>query len=240
MKAHQAEHSISMMARVLELSRSGYYAWLSRDESQRARENRLLTQRIREIHVETRGIYGAPRIHAKLKAEGYKINKKRVVRLMRVAEIIGITRRKKWKTTKRDEDQRPAPDLVERQFKANGPNQLWVADITHVPTRTQAIYLATILDVWSRRVVGWSMSTTMPATLVIEALNMAMKRRGHPSGVIHHSDQGSQYTSEQFKTRCKDLGVRISMGSVGDCYDNAVTESFFHTLKVELINKNIL
>lgn len=236
MKAHQAEYSISMMARVLKLSRSGYYAWHDRPESKRAHENRVLTQRIREIHIKTRGIYGAPRIHAKLKAEGSKVSKKRVARLMRAAKMIGITRRKKWKTTKRDEDQRPAPDLVDRQFKASGPNQLWVADITHIPTRTQPIYLATILDVWSRKVVGWSMSTTMPATLVVKALDMAMERRGSPRGVIHHSDQGSQYTSEMFKTRCEKLGVRISMGSVGDCYDNAMAESFFATLESELLN----
>lgn len=236
MKAHQAEHSISMMARVLKLSRSGYYAWNDRPESKRAHENRSLTQRIREIHIETRGIYGAPRIHAKLKAEGSKVSKKRVARLMRVAKLIGVTRRKKWKTTRRDEDQRPAPDLVDRQFKASGPNQLWVADITHVPTRAKPIYLATILDVWSRKVVGWSMSTTMPATLVIKALDMAMKRRGFPRGVIHHSDQGSQYTSGVFKARCEQLGVRISMGSVGDCYDNAMAESFFATLESELLN----
>ena len=175
MKANQAEHSISMMARVLKLSRSGYYAWDDRPESKRAHENRVLTQRIREIHVETRGIYGAPRIHAKLKNEGSKVSKKRVARLMRAAKLIGVTRRKKWKTTKRDEGQRLAPDLVDRQFKASGPHQLWVADITHIPTRTQPIYLATILDVWSRKVVGWSMSTTMPATLVIKALEMAME-----------------------------------------------------------------
>jgi putative transposase len=140
MKAYQAEHSISMMAKVLKLSRSGYYTWLNRVESQRSRENRvltqLLTQRIREIHVATRGIYGAPRIHAQLKTEGYQASKKRVARLMKVAEIMGITRRKKWKTTKRDENQKPAPDLVERQFNANHANQLWVADITHVPTQT--------------------------------------------------------------------------------------------------------
>ena len=225
-----------MMARVLKLSRSGYYAWLNRPESQRTHENRLLTQRIREIHLETRGIYGAPRIHTKLKAEGYRVSKNRVARLMRVAQVIGVTRRKKWKTTKRDEDQRPAPDLVDRQFKASEPNQLWVADITHIPTRTQPIYLATILDVWSRKVVGWSMSTTMPAALVIKALDMAMKRRGYPRGVIHHSDQGSQYTSGQFKARCEELGVRISMGSVGNCYDNAMAESFFATLESELLN----
>ena len=236
MKAHQAEHSISIMSRVLKLSRTGYYAWLKRDESKRSKENRVLTQRIREIHVGTRGIYGAPRIHAQLVEEGYKAGKNRVARLMRRAGVIGVTRRKKWRTTTRDESQRPAPDLVNRQFKASALNQLWVADITHVPTRKQPLYLATVLDVWSRKVVGWSMATRMPAELVVNALEMAVKRRGGAAEVIHHSDQGRQYTSDLFQKRCKILGVKISMGSVGDCYDNAMAESFFATLESELLN----
>ena len=155
---------------------------------------------------------------------------------MRDAGIMGVTRRKKWKTTKRAEDRRPAPDLVDRDFTAEGPDQLWVADITHVPTRSQPVYLATVLDVWSRKVVGWSMSTQMPAELVISALEMAVSRRNPQGEVIHHSDQGSQYTSEKFMTRCAELGVLVSMGSVGDCYDNAMAESFFATLESELLN----
>ena len=155
---------------------------------------------------------------------------------MRRAGVIGVTRRKKWRTTTRDESQRPAPDLVNRQFKATTLNQLWVADITHVPTRKQPLYLATVLDVWSRKVVGWSMATRMPAELVVNALDMAVKRRGGAAEVIHHSDQGRQYTSGLFQKRCKTLGVKISMGSVGDCYDNAMAESFFATLESELLN----
>ena len=156
MKVHQAKHTISMMGRVLNLSRAGYYAWLKREKSTRERENEMLTTKIRELHLETRGIYGAPRIHAQLKQEGYGVSKNRVARLMKSAGLIGVTRRKKWRTTKRDESQRTAPDLVDRTFSAEVANQLWVADITHIPTRTQAIYLATVMDVWSRKVVGWS------------------------------------------------------------------------------------
>ena len=236
MKVHQAKHTISMMGRVLKLSRAGYYAWLKREKSTRERKNEMLTTKIRELHLETRGIYGAPRIHAQLKQEGYGVSKNRVARLMKSAGLIGVTRRKKWRTTKRDESQRAAPDLVDRTFTAEVANQLWVADITHIPTRTQAIYLATVMDVWSRKVVGWSMATEMPASLVVNALEMAVKRRELSTQVIHHSDQGSQYTSELFKSRCEALNVNISMGSVGDCYDNAMAESFFATLESELLN----
>ena len=192
MRAHQAEHSISSMSRVLKLSRSGYYAWLKGDKSLREKENTLLSERIRVLHLESKGIYGAPRIHALLRREGRLVSKKRVARLMRAAGIMGVTRRKKWKTTKRAEDRRAAPDLVDRDFTAEGPDQLWVADITHIPTRSQPVYLATVLDVWSRKVVGWSMSTQMPAELVISALEMAVSRRNPHGEVIHHSDQGSQ------------------------------------------------
>jgi len=229
-------HSISIMSRVLKFSRSGYYAWLKGDKSLREKENDLLSERIRALHLESKGIYGAPRIHALLRREGRLVSKKRVARLMRDAGIMGVTGRKKWKTTKRAENRRPAPDLVDRDFTAEGPDQLWVAEITHIPTRSQPVYLATVLDVWSRKVVGWSMSTQMPAELVISALEMAVSRRNPQGEVIHHSDQGSQYTSEKFMNRCKELGVLVSMGSVGDCYDNAMAESFFATLESELLN----
>ena len=155
---------------------------------------------------------------------------------MREVGITGITRRKKWRTTVRDKNARPAPDLVERRFVAQGADQLWVADITELPMTSSRAYLAIVMDVWRRKVVGWATSTQMPAELVIRALDMALERRGYPQGVIHHSDQGSQYTSKAFKDRCQQVGVRVSMGSVGDCYDNAMAESFFATLKCELLN----
>ena len=224
------------MCKVLKLSRTGYYKWLKRGESDRERRDHELIDHILRIHRETRGIYGAPRIHTELRANGVKVGKKRVARLMREVGICGVTRRKKWRTTIRDPKARPAPDLVEREFRADKADQLWVADITEIPTRSSKLYLAAIIDVWSRKVVGWSMSPRMPAELVIKALEMAMERRGYPHGVIHHSDQGSQYTSQQFKERCDELQVQISMGSVGDCYDNAMAESFFATLECELLN----
>lgn len=236
MNANRAEHTVKMMCKVLKLSRTGYYKWLKRGESNRERRDRELIDHILRIHRETRGIYGAPRIHTELGVNGIKVGKKRVARLMREVGICGVTRRKKWRTTIRDPKARPAPDLVEREFRAAKADQLWVADITEIPTRSSKLYLAAIIDVWSRKVVGWSMSPRMPAELVIKALEMAMERRGYPRGLIHHSDQGSQYTSQQFKERCDELQVQISMGSVGDCYDNAMAESFFATLECELLN----
>ena len=224
------------MCEVLKLSRTGYDKWLNRGESKRERRDRELIDHILKIHRDTRGIYGAPRIHTELRANGIKVGKKRVARLMRELGVCGVTRRKKWRTTIRDPKARPAPDLVEREFQADKADQIWVADITEIPTRSSKFYLAAVIDVWSRKVVGWSMSPRMPAELVVNALNMAMERRVYPCGVIHHSDQGSQYTSQQFKARCDELQVRISMGSVGDCYDNAMAESFFATLECELLN----
>ena len=236
MNANRADHTVKMMCTVLKLSRTGYYKWLKRGESDRERRDHELIDHILRIHRETRGIYGAPRIHTELRATGIKVGKKRVARLMREIGICGVTRRKKWRTTIRDPKARPASDLVEREFRAAEADQLWVADITEIPTRSSKLYLATVIDVWSRKVVGWSMSPRMPAELVVKALEMAMERRGYPRGVIHHSDQGSQYTSQQFKELCDELQVQISMGSVGDCYDNAMAESFFATLECELLN----
>ena len=223
------------MCEVLGLSRSGYYAWLRRGRSARARRDEELTELIKAIHLEHRGIYGAPRIHAVLRRRGERVSRKRVARLMREAGICGVTRRRRVRTTRRDERARPAPDLVDREFTATGPNQLWVADITHVPTQVGVLYLAVVVDVWSRKVVGWAMSEKMPTGLVLAALDMALLRR-MPGGVIHHSDQGSQYTSHAFRQRCEAHGVRVSMGSVGDCYDNAMAESFFATLEAELLD----
>lgn len=234
MKAHQADHAVATTCRVLQLSRSGYYAWLARGPSAHALRDDELLGLIRKAHVGSRGIYGAPRIRAVLRRQGVHASRKRVARLMREAGIVGVTRRSKHRTTVRDDKQRPAPDLVERNFTADGPNKLWVADITHIPTRAGTLYLAMVLDVWSRKVVGWATGSSMPAELVIAAFDMAVARR-RPSEVVHHSDQGSQYTSAAFTKRCKALGAHVSMGSVGDCFDNAMAESFFATLEVELL-----
>jgi putative transposase len=233
---HQEEYPITTMCRVLEVSTSGYYAWLKRSRSKREREDEALTERIKQIHRRSKGTYGAPRIHANLAKEGVHVGRKRVARLMRVAGIQGVSRRRRYGTTQRRTDARPAPDLVERNFSAKGPDELWVADITYVSTWSGWLYLAVVMDAWSRRIVGWAMTTDLRTQLVLDALAMAIRQR-RPKGVIHHSDQGSQYTSLAFGKRCREAGVRPSMGSVGDCFDNALCESFFATLECELLDR---
>jgi putative transposase len=229
--------SIRAMCRVLEVSASGYYAWRRRMISARSREDQGLRQTIRAIHARSRQTYGSPRIHAELKEEGTRVGRKRVARLMRELGLAGVSRRKSVRTTRRDPAARPAPDLVERNFAASKPNQLWVADITYIPTLAGFLYLAVVLDVWSRKIVGWAMSSGLATDIVLDALTMAVEQRRPLDGVIHHSDQGCQYTSIEFGRRCREAGVRASMGSVGDCYDNAMCESFFATLECELLDR---
>jgi putative transposase len=229
-------HPIATMCRALEVSASGYYARLKRPLCARARADAELSTRIAEIYHRSRATYGAPRIHAELREQGLRVGGKRVARLMRAAGLRGVSRRHWIITTVRDRKARPAADLVERNFTAAAPNRLWVADITYIPTWAGFLYLAVVLDVFSRRVVGWAMETYLRTELVLGALNMALGQR-RPAGVIHHSDQGSQYTSLAFGKRCDEAGVRPSMGSVGDCFDNAMCESFFATLECELLNR---
>ena len=237
MSANQANIPVRTSCRVLRVSHSGYYAWLGRALSRRALDDAVLIERIRAIHVASDENYGSPNIHAELRDEGTRVGRKRIARLMRAASIRGVSRRRGFVvTTRRDPKQRPAPDLVKREFIAAGPNQLWVADMTYVPTWAGFIYLAIVLDVWSRRIVGWAIGEQMTADLVLAALNMAIAQR-RPTNVIHHSDQGSQYTSVAFGLRCNKMGVRPSMGSVGDAYDNAMAESFFASLECELIDR---
>ena len=233
---HQAEHRVATMCRVLGVSTSGYYAWRSRPQSVRAGEDAVLRQRIEEIHAVSQGTYGAPRVHAELAAQQQHVGRKRVARLMRGAGLRGVSRRKWVTTTKRDRAAESAPDLVERDFTANGPDQLWVADITYVPTWEGFLYLSVVLDALSRRIVGWAMAGHLRTELVLAALDMALRRRC-PEQVIHHSDHGCQYTSVAFGKRCGEAGVRPSMGTVGDCFDNALCESFFATLECELIDR---
>ena len=194
MKANQAFYKVATMCRVLEVSTSGYYAWLKRPLSARAQADVALTERIVKIHKCSDGTCGVPRIYEELVAEGERIGRKRVARLMRAAGLEGVSRRKRHRTTCRDRDGRVAADLVNRDFTANGPDQLWVADITYISTWAGFLYLAVVVDAWSRRVVGWAMATHLRAELVLEALNMALWQR-QPEAVIHHSDQGCQYTS---------------------------------------------
>jgi len=237
MSANQASFPIAVMARVLGVSEAGYHAWLRRPPSAHALADAALLERIRTVHAGSRETYGAPRVHAELRAGGERHGRKRIARLMREAGLVGASRRRGGPvTTRRDREARPAPDLVDRDFAASGPNRLWVADITFIPTAGGFLYLAVVLDAWSRRVVGWSMANHLRAELVLDALDMAVGQR-RPRDVIHHSDQGSQYTSLAFGKRCKEAGVRPSMGSVGDAFDNAMCESFFATLECELLDR---
>jgi putative transposase len=236
MSAHQAEFPIRVMARVLRVSASGYYAWRRRPTSAHAQADAALLRRIRTIHAGSYGTYGAPRVHAELQAEGTAIARKRVARLMRQAGLRGVSRRRFPTTTRREPTHRPAHDLVGRVFTAPAPNLLWVADITYVPTAAGFLFLAVVLDAWSRRIVGWAMANDLRTQLVLDALDMAVTKR-KPADVVHHSDQGSQYTSLAFGMRCQEAGVRPSTGSVGDAYDNALAEAFFATLECELLDR---
>lgn len=236
MKAHQALYPIATMCRVLGVSSSGYYAWRKRLPSARAQADALLKERIEAIHTRSRGTYGAPRILAELAAQGHRVGRKRVARLMQQAGLQGVSRRKKVHTTARSEEVSATPDLVQRDFSASAPDAVWVADITYVPTWVGFLYLAVVLDVFSRRIIGWAMAAHLRTELVLDALNMALGQR-QPESVIHHSDHGTQYTSIAFGRRCQEAGIRPSLGSVGDCFDNALCESFFASLECELLDR---
>jgi putative transposase len=234
---HQAAFPIATMCRVLEVSPSGFYAWQRRGLSARAVRDVVLSALITASHAHSDGTYGAPRILVDLREAGEPVSRKRVARLMRTAGLAGVSRRRRATTTERGPVAAPVPDLVQREFTAPAPDQLWVADITYVPTWAGFLFLAVVLDAFSRRVVGWAMATHLKTELVLAALEMARVQR-RPVGVIHHSDNGCQYTSLAFGERCKTLGVRPSRGSVGDCYDNALCESFFATLECELLDRS--
>ena len=235
MSENRARYPIAVMCRILGVSPSGYYAWVKRPASARALMDAALTAEIRAAHAASKGTYGAPRLQIDLAEAGIRVSRKRIARLMLKAGLVGVSRRKSAVTTVRD-GARQAPDLVDRNFTADQPNRLWVADITYIPTWGGFLYLAVVLDAFSRRIVGWSMATTLHMQVVLDALNMALWQR-RPNGVIHHSDHGSQYTSIEFGKRCREAGVRPSMGSVGDAYDNAMAESFFATLECELLDR---
>jgi putative transposase len=237
--AEEATYPISLLCRVLRVARSGFYAWRSRPPSCRSVADAALTSTIRAVHVGSRGTYGAPRVHAELAdAHAVRCGRKRVARLMRSAGLVGCHRRRSARTTQRDEAAAPAPDLVQRAFAPAAPDRLWVADITYLPTWSGFLYLAVVLDACSRRVVGWAMADHLRAELVVTALEMALWNRRPSVGVIHHSDRGGQYTSLAFAQRCRRAGVVPSMGSTGDCYDNALAESFFATLECELVARS--
>jgi putative transposase len=233
---YQKVHNVRLMCRVLAVSPAGYYAWRRRGLSVRAQTDAALLQQIQAIWRAHRSMYGAYKTWKALLANNICVGRHHVARLMREHNMVGICRKRQRSKSAKPESA-PAMDLVNRDFTATAPNKLWVADITYVPTAMGFLYLAVVLDVFSRRIVGWSMRSHLRATLVEEALQMAFATR-RPSEVIHHSDRGSQYTSLAFGKRCRDLRVRTSMGSVGDCYDNAMCESFFANLEFELLARH--
>ncbi len=234
--AKKAEHSIKLMCRVLKVSRSGFHAWAVREPSPRAIADAALSGRIAEIFAGSRETYGSPRVHAELRLEdGLRLGRKRVERLMASAGLAGQIKRKRGKTTIRVQGVRTAPDLVERDFDPVAIDRLWCADITYIRTWEGWLYLASVMDCYSRRIVGWAMADHMRAELVIDALQMAVARRKPATRPVHHSDQGAQYTSLIFTQRCRSAGLDVSMGSRGDCFDNAAMESFHASLKKDLI-----
>lgn len=233
----KAEYPISLLCRSLGVSRSGFHAWERRAPSDRDLADAWLSQRIVEIHAESRQTYGARRVHRALRHRGVRVGRKRVERLMRLRELSGLVPKRYRRTTIRVPGVRVADDLVERNFVAAAPNQLWCADIKYVRTWQGWLYLGAVMDLYSRRIVGWSMRPDLEAELVVDALEMAIARRQPKPGLVHHSDQGSQYVSLRFGERCREIGIHRSMGSKGDCFDNAVAESFFATLEKDLLRR---
>jgi putative transposase len=233
--AEKAQYPVRTMCRVLDVSPSGYYAWRGRPViTPRVRANRGLRARIRAIHAESHGRYGSPRVHKVLQAAGERLGRNRVIRLMRAEQLRGRPRRRFRVTTQADPAATPAPNLLQQVFQAAAPNRVWTADITAIPTGEGWLYLAVLLDLYSRRVVGWALRSTMETDLVCAAWHMALGRRRPPRGLVHHSDRGSQYTSDRYQRLLGAQGVTFSMSRRGNCFDNAPTESFFRTLKVEI------
>lgn len=228
-------HSVSRLCQVLLVSRSGFYDWLKRQPSQRSQENCALTEMIKSIYQDSRGTYGAPRIHAELKRQGSQVSRKRVARLMREQGLRAKSKRRFKATTNSQHNKPIAPNLLAREFNPIRANIAWAADITYIPTNEGWLYLATVIDLYSRKIVGWSMSERMKTTLVEDALMMAIQTRQPEPGLVHHSDRGVQYASECYQSLLTQFGMRCSMSAKGDCYDNAVMESFYHSLKNELV-----
>ena len=233
----KATYPVAVLCRALQVSRAGYYAWACRGVSTRARADAALTQQIRTIHDGSRGTYGVPRVHAELHAAGQRVGRQRVARLMRAAALRGCSRRRQRVcTTVTDPTATAAPNLVARTFQASRPNERWVGDITYIPTGEGWLYLATLLDVYSRRIVGWAMADHLRTELALDALTMALQqRRPLPGQLVHHTDRGCQYTARAYQAVLAAHGVTCSMSRAGDCYDNALAESFFGTLKAELV-----
>jgi len=237
--AEKAQFPIAVLCRVLGVTRQGYYAFVRRAPSARVGADEALRKRIDEVFVDSRETYGSPRIQRVLQAEGTRVGKTRIERLMRALGLQARSPRRFRRTTICDASHPVAPNTLDRAFTGSAPNERWVADITYVLTGDGWCYLAVLLDLFSRGIVGWSLDTTLCTSLPLAALRMAVGRRGVPSGLLHHSDRGSQYTSTEYRTELERLGITASMSRKGNCWDNAVAESFFATLKVELIDRRV-
>jgi transposase InsO family protein len=233
----RADYPVTILCDVLGVSPAGYYAWRSRPESRRAAANREIVDDIMQVHRDTRGRYGSPRIHAELKAQGRGVSRGRIERLMRHHGIRAIMARpRRVRTTDSHHDFPIAPNLLDRNFTASAPNRIWLADITYVETGQGWLYLATVMDLYSRRIVGWAMQDHLRAELPLAALAMAISAKQPSAGLIHHSDRGVQYASADYRKMMQSAGFKVSMSRKADCYDNAPMESFFHTLKTELVH----
>jgi transposase InsO family protein len=233
---HAETFKVGRMCKLLNVSRSGFYTWRKRPESPRSRENRALKDRIRVLHADSHGIYGSPRIHRDLKEAGVRCGKNRVARIMRDAGIRSRTRKKFKATTNSKHDLPVAPNLLNQHFSVEAADSAWVGDITYVWTDEGWLYLATLLDLFNREVIGWSASSRMTRQLAIDALQMALGKRNPGQGLLHHTDRGSQYASAEYQRILKEHGMICSMSRKGNCYDNAVAESFFARLKSEWVN----
>lgn len=225
------------MCRLLGVSRSGYYAAKTRPESRRSEQDRLLLKDIKRVHAQSKGVYGSPKIVAELAAEGQLVGRNKVAKLMRLEGLRGCPRRRYRITTQQNPRHHVAENILERNFKTSKPNQRWVADITYVATNQGWLYLAVVIDLYSRKVVGWSMSRWMSRRIVVDALRMAIEARELTKDLVHHSDRGSQYTSDFFRDELAKHNIECSMSRTGNCWDNAVAESFFGLLKRERVNR---
>lgn len=233
---HQETFKVGLMCTLLNVSRSGYYVWRNRPESRRSRENRALEDRIRVMHADSHGIYGSPKIHLDLNEDGVRCGKNRVARIMREAGIRSRIKKKFKATTDSRHNLPVAPNLLNQDFSVDAPDRTWVGDITYIHTQQGWLYLAVLLDLFNRQVVGWATSSRLTRQLAIDALGMALDSRKPESGLIHHSDRGSQYASRDYQRLLSRNGMICSMSRKGNCYDNAVAESFFHLLKTEWVN----
>lgn len=235
-QAEKAVYPVGVLCRVLKVARSGFYAWRHRPMSRRAQENQGLVTHIRACYQASRGRYGSPRIHRDLQAQGFRVSRHRVARLMRLHDIRSVSRRRVWRVRAGAPPVVAAANTLRREFVATRPNEKWAGDITYVPTRQGWLYVAVLMDLYSRRIVGWAMGEQMTTTLTLRALEMALQQRPVPGGLLHHSDRGCQYVATLYQQRLIALGIRCSMSRPGNCWDNAVVESFFATLKTEVFH----